>query len=1487
MAQTNVVPDAVELAVLKKLYTDLGGDSWTKRTNWPTVGTWPATATSAVMGTWQGVTVQNGDIIGLSFPAANLVGTLPAEVGDLARLRTLRMDGNKLTGSIPVSLGDLSALTSLNLANNQLSGTLPSSLGNLTNLVQFIVWRNKLSGEIPASFSTWTQLTSLYLYENQFSGTLPALVGCTKLRYIHAHYNYFQGGIPASYSAFTALIELVVYNNDLSGELPSFVGNWVNLTQLLLHDNDFRGAFPSTIGNCTALANLQADNNAFTSLPQEVLNSPVLAAADFRNNALTTIPDFTGYSNNGQLVLSVQNNYLGFDKLERLFDPNNVSTLVPIVKTLQYKPQKVYDLVRRADTPENGTLQLMALSKGVNGNITWEKKSPAGTWINITTSNADASQQTYRIPNVTRDAAAVYRWKNENTRLGMTLQSDETDVRITDVERSGNQATPMYNGLATSVRWRTAKAQGTEGTDLTGMYLYEYDDRYQIRDASWAEVNNTLNTYSMGGNKFRLTGMSYDANGNIKSLHRYDDAGLEQHRFTYTYAPNKNQLTSVSGYTNAYKYDKVGRMVGEDKAAGDDQYVDYDVSGKVVAVYSDSLKRSGDKKVEYQYDDRGFRLTKINYLENRTTWYIRDASGNVLSVYEQEGIPALGNTHDVVETETPVYGSGKLGTYYPQQEGSVAYEVTDHLGNVRALVRENATTYTATMEDSGVESIQNPRVEELQYFLNLQETAKDDHWMNHTSPTATAVSDPSMSAYLYWNDTQGTQASDKATGPAIVLEVSPGDTVTAEAYVRYKEKEDYNHGNFDLTVLSMLLGNNFSFIGGFDGMTTSQATQSFGQALLGSTFFSDEAVNGLPYAYLSYIVFDAEMTAVASKRVRIPVEAGFGMNEETIPNSHERVFLKDPVVVPTAGKYIYVWVSNESPETEVWFDDFRVAHTTTFVSQSTDYGVWGDILRTTSTDAGLERQSIRKGLKGQYAFAGDAQNQAGGMNGTVTGATLTADRDGNASQAYNFDGTDDYITLPGSADGLSFIQNTGVFTITAFIKLSDLSARSVIIGSSGTATRKGFSFAYDTYGNEYGTHTLRFSSTTGDAGIVNVGAGNDYAINDLNWHHVAVVGDGKSVRFYLDGVANGYSTTITNLSTGPSANDVVIGATRNSATGVVLPMHGAIDELHIFDKALSDSEIRLLAAGASTEDIDQVLKPVDRSYRYAYQGQFAELDKETGWSHFESREYDAVIGRWLVPDPAGQHWSPYLAMSNSPVVSVDPNGEIAGTIIGAAIGAGIAAWNGENVWRGALSGAVAGATFDLIVGSAIATGGASLPFIIGAGAVSGAAGALTEQVWDATIEGKGGTAFSAQKTLTGAVWGAAAPIAGKLIGAGISKLWSRIQLPKGIVEPEPTIRLKNGHLAGQTHPRTGVPFDDTGFPDFSRNLYRGGPNDVIIRPTGSRSGDFAAANSLAGYSSTPKGYTWHHHQSTGRMQLVETSIHSQTGHTGGFALWRP
>ncbi len=35
----------------------------------------------------------------------------------------------------------------------------------------------------------------------------------------------------------------------------------------------------------------------------------------------------------------------------------------------------------------------------------------------------------------------------------------------------------------------------------------------------------------------------------------------------------------------------------------------------------------------------------------------------------------------------------------------------------------------------------------------------------------------------------------------------------------------------------------------------------------------------------------------------------------------------------------------------------------------------------------------------------------------------------------------------------------------------------------------------------------------------------------------------------------------------------------------------------------------------------------------------------------------------------------------------------------------------------------------------------------------------------------------------------------------------------------------------------------------------------------------------------PEGYTWHHHEEPGRMQLVDSKIHAETLHTGGRSIW--
>jgi hypothetical protein len=50
------------------------------------------------------------------------------------------------------------------------------------------------------------------------------------------------------------------------------------------------------------------------------------------------------------------------------------------------------------------------------------------------------------------------------------------------------------------------------------------------------------------------------------------------------------------------------------------------------------------------------------------------------------------------------------------------------------------------------------------------------------------------------------------------------------------------------------------------------------------------------------------------------------------------------------------------------------------------------------------------------------------------------------------------------------------------------------------------------------------------------------------------------------------------------------------------------------------------------------------------------LDTETGMEAFQLRLWDGRLGRWLSPDPMGQHFSPYAGMGNNPVSHIDPDG---------------------------------------------------------------------------------------------------------------------------------------------------------------------------------------------------------------------------------------
>lgn len=242
-----------------------------------------------------------------------------------------------------------------------------------------------------------------------------------------------------------------------------------------------------------------------------------------------------------------------------------------------------------------------------------------------------------------------------------------------------------YNGNIMGRSWKSLKPQGVVSTYGTGvnnpaMVTYAYDDKYQFNNNKYGTPNFASNSFTEALNANREYNLSYDPNGNIKTLNRTNASGASTAAFNYTYQNNTNKLAGVDNYAS-YSYDALGQMVSQQKVNGQGYYVDYDVNGKVAAVYSDAAKTQ--LTISFGYDETGLRIRKTDHIQNVVTYYVHDASGNVLTIYDNKGTA-------LQQKEVPVYASSRIGMYN-RLGNSYQYELTDHSGNVRVVINGTKT----------------------------------------------------------------------------------------------------------------------------------------------------------------------------------------------------------------------------------------------------------------------------------------------------------------------------------------------------------------------------------------------------------------------------------------------------------------------------------------------------------------------------------------------------------------------------------------------------------------------------------------------------------------------------------------------------------------------------------------------------------------------------------------------------------------------------
>lgn len=196
----------------------------------------------------------------------------------------------------------------------------------------------------------------------------------------------------------------------------------------------------------------------------------------------------------------------------------------------------------------------------------------------------------------------------------------------------------------------------------------------------------------------------------------------------------------------------------------------------------------------------------------------------------------------------------------------------------------------------------------------------------------------------------------------------------------------------------------------------------------------------------------------------------------------------------------------------------------------------------------------------------------------VNGATLTTDRNGNTNSAYYFDGSESYIDL-GSHDMFNF--NESSFSITFWIKAAIQDSTVLSKGVEGSSGKGWNIQCENTTGLGEGVRLDLSDGNTiiKESGSVNTGT----EVFDGEWHYITFKLDRalQEASVYLDGVQK-ESIDISSLGNINSDQNLWIGRRGGGDWHI---FNGSLDDIRVYNRALSGAEIQTLYNEESTVDI--------------------------------------------------------------------------------------------------------------------------------------------------------------------------------------------------------------------------------------------------------------------------------------------------------------
>ena len=224
-------------------------------------------------------------------------------------------------------------------------------------------------------------------------------------------------------------------------------------------------------------------------------------------------------------------------------------------------------------------------------------------------------------------------------------------------------------------------------------------------------------------------------------------------------------------------------------------------------------------------------------------------------------------------------------------------------------------------------------------------------------------------------------------------------------------------------------------------------------------------------------------------------------------------------------------------------------------------------------------------MVGWWPGDGNAVDIQSGNNGTLqNGATFAP---GEVAQAFGFDGASAVVEVPNNA---AYDFGSSDFTIDTWVNFNDLSGAPAFVAhdEGGGVTNKWIFWL--------NAPNLQFH-INGPGGTAFIGV--PWSPTTGQWYHVAVTrSGGDTYKFYVNGSQIGTDQVDPNATVVPVANAPL---TIGKAEGIP-SLNGLLDEVEIFNRALTDSEIAAIADAANAGKCKPIVQFSSANYSVSESG---------------------------------------------------------------------------------------------------------------------------------------------------------------------------------------------------------------------------------------------------------------------------------------------